>query len=168
MVDFCQSAGEFEALNECDQATLLVNSWSRLLLLYMAETNFQFAVSPQPVGVEEDSDTGREGSVPEDTAKLPTMHDVDRIQAFIKKCQTMNLDQQEYDCIRMATLFHSGRYLNIRENNGKRHVHHTWELHSVWSLSLFNLKNQPHCCWFLDIFFYCGHLNVPKLVQFLT
>lgn len=114
MVVFCQSMDDFNRLSKRDQVTLLVNSWSRLLLLYMAENNFEFAVSARPTVQPKSPEcadgecTEEDGQQQQQQEQLPTMHDVERIQGFIRKCQMLSLDPEEYRCIRMVTLFHSG------------------------------------------------------------
>lgn len=100
-VQFAKSIPEFLALSQNDKVTLLLNSWTRVLLLFMAENNFEFAVTPLP----------REGSHDTDLAPSPdepTMKSVEAIQSFIRKGQNMNPDQKEYSYLRMAVIFNAG------------------------------------------------------------
>lgn len=105
LVQFAKTLPEFAGLPHGDQLALLINAWSRLMLLFMAETNFQFAVTP----------VREEGPAPTDLksmasfdAETPTMQGVEGIQCFIRKCQSINLDTKEYHLVRMVTLFHTG------------------------------------------------------------
>ncbi|XP_005110472.1 serine-rich adhesin for platelets [Aplysia californica] len=101
MVRFAKSIPEFSSLCHNDKVTLILNSWSRLLLLYMAESNFQFAVTPIPVL---DSTTVESGP----SQVEPTMKSVEAVQTFIKKCQQMAVDGKEYEFLRMLVLFNAG------------------------------------------------------------
>ena len=100
LVKFSKGIPEFATLSQNDKMTLLLNSWTRLLLLYMAEQDFEFAVTPLPT---EQQNPGV--SPPPDE---PSMKSVESIQSFIKKCKTMGLDQKEYALLRMAVLFNAG------------------------------------------------------------
>lgn len=100
IVKFSKSIPEFETLSQNDKMTLLLNSWTRLLLLYMAEQDFEFAVTPLP------TEQQTPGVTP--SADEPTMKSVENIQSFIKKCKSMTLDQKEYALLRMAVLFNAG------------------------------------------------------------
>ncbi|XP_069114438.1 protein dissatisfaction-like [Argopecten irradians] len=104
IVQFSKSIPEFQNLSHNDKVTLILNSWTRLLLLYMSESNFQFAVTPTHSGgaPEEEAPT----TTP--TPDTPTMKSVESVQNFVKKCQNMNLDQKEYAFLRMAVLFNAG------------------------------------------------------------
>ena len=101
IVKFSKSIPEFETLSQNDKMTLLLNSWTRLLLLYMAEQDFEFAVTP----LSTDRQTPGVTPPPDE----PTMKSVENIQSFIKKCKTMTLDQKEYALLRMAVLFNAGK-----------------------------------------------------------
>ena len=100
LVKFSKSIPEFETLSQNDKMTLLLNSWTRLLLLYMAEQDFEFAVTPLP------TESQSPGVTP--PPDEPTMKLVENIQSFIKKCKSMTLDQKEYALLRMAVLFNAG------------------------------------------------------------
>lgn len=100
IVQFCKSIPEFASLSQNDKMTLLINAWTRLLLLSMAENDFEFAVTPLPA-----EKSSGDGTPSQDE---PTMKSVDGIQSFIKKCKNMNLDQKEYALLRMSVLFNAG------------------------------------------------------------
>ncbi|CAG5131172.1 unnamed protein product [Candidula unifasciata] len=101
LVEFAKTIPEFSALSHNDKVTLILNSWSRLMLLYMAESNFQFAVTPMLT-----SDTTVTDSNP--SQDEPTMKTVEGLQTFIKKCQQMSVDGKEYEFLRMLVLFNAG------------------------------------------------------------
>ena len=102
VVHFARSQTEFASLPSLnDKLLLLSQAWARILLLFMAETNFEFAVTP----IHGEEDDGKWD------AECPTMKSVQQIQAFITKCQMLNMDAQEYHLMRMALLFYSGEYL---------------------------------------------------------
>ncbi|CAG5127956.1 unnamed protein product [Candidula unifasciata] len=101
IIQFAESIPEFSALPHNDKITLILNSWAPIVLLYMAESNFQFAVTPSTAGdpsVDEVSPSQDE----------PTMKAVEGLQTFITKCQQMSVDAKEYDFFRMLVLFNSG------------------------------------------------------------
>lgn len=100
IIKFSKSIPEFATLSHNDKMTLLLNSWTRLLLLYMAEQDFEFAVTPLPI----EKQTPDVTPAPDE----PTMKSVENIQSFIKKCNSMCLDQKEYALLRMAVLFNAG------------------------------------------------------------
>lgn len=92
-----------EELTSGDKLTLLLNSWSRLLLLFMAESNFQFVVTPLRT---EPESADVDGMLP--SPDEPTMKSVEAIQTFIRKCQHMGVEPEEYHYLRMLVLFNSG------------------------------------------------------------
>ena len=99
VVQFAKSQPEFASLPSLkDKLALLSQAWARILLLFMAETNFEFAVTP----IHGEEDDGKWD------AECPTMQSVQDVQTFITKCQTLNMDSQEYHLMRMALLFYSG------------------------------------------------------------
>lgn len=102
IVSFAKTIPEFSTLSHNDKITLILNSWSRLMLLYMAESNFQFAVTPILP-----SDTSITDSNP--AQDEPTMKSVEGLQTFIKKCQQMSVDGKEYEFLRMLVLFNAGK-----------------------------------------------------------
>ena len=103
IVQFCGALPDFSSLDPSEQLILVTKTWSRLLVLFMAEHHFEFAVTPvvldsQP---EAEQDTGR--------SDLPTMKSVEGIESFIKKCQNLGLDAIEYQCIKTAVLYQTGK-----------------------------------------------------------
>lgn len=103
IVQFVKSIPEFHDLTHNDKITLILNAWTKIMVLYMAENNFQFVVTPTR---HSGSDDGESQATP--SPEEPTMKSVETIQTFIKKFQAMNLDQKEYAFLRMAVLFNSG------------------------------------------------------------
>ena len=112
LVEFALALPEFSDLAHDDKVTLIQSSWSRIVLLYMAETSFQFVVTP----------TGSEGihspgaTIPaQNDPTVPTMKRVENMQSYINKCQSLTLDAEEYECLRIMTLFssQSGKLFNI-------------------------------------------------------
>ena len=117
-VRFARALPQFARLSHHDKVALLLNSWSRVLLLYMAETDFEFAVTAVPCGCT--GGGGGDASAPSPApptppegasvdGEVPTMNSVEGIQRFIRKCQALNLDSTEYEYMRMATIFHRGK-----------------------------------------------------------
>ena len=104
LVEFAGTLPEFSDLSQEDKVTLILGSWSRIILLYMAETNFHFVVTPN--GSEGTDSPGSPTAAQEDPT-IPTMKRVDNMQAYINKCQSLNLDAEEYECLRIMTLFSS-------------------------------------------------------------
>lgn len=100
IVQFSKSIPEFQSMSQNDKITLLLNSWTRMLLLLMAEHDYEFAVTPVY------SSESQLGETP--TQDEPTMKSVEGIQSFIRKCKNMFMDQKEYALLRMAVLFNSG------------------------------------------------------------
>lgn len=112
IVEFTASLPEFTRLSLNDQKTLLISACPRLLLLYLAETNLQFAVTVIPDGAASTwmgvSGPSLGSSVQKDW-KVPTMQFADCIQNFIRKCQITGVGANEYFYLRLITLFHRGR-----------------------------------------------------------
>ncbi|KAK7093337.1 photoreceptor-specific nuclear receptor-like [Littorina saxatilis] len=109
VVQFANSIQVFrEELNHNDRLTLILNSWSRLLLLFMAESNFQFAVTP--LRTEPEASECEGGPSPDE----PTMKSVEGVQTFIRKCQNMGVESDEYYYLRMLVLFNSS-YVGLSE-----------------------------------------------------
>lgn len=107
VVQFANSIHCFrEEVNHSDRLTLILNSWSRLLLLFMAESNFQFAVTPLRTEPEPSEMDG--GPSPDE----PTMKAVESVQTFIRKCQHMGVEADEYYYLRMLVLFNSSKCLH--------------------------------------------------------
>ncbi len=108
LVKFATSLTEFQCLSQEDQFTLLSSAWARLMLIFMAETNFQFAVTPAH---QDDSDQDSSLTGPGSNPTVPTVDSVEKLQGFIRKCQSLNIDNLEYHYIRMITLFHTSKYI---------------------------------------------------------
>ena len=109
IIDFALSMPEFNCLTENDKTRLIYNSWTRLLLICMAETSFEFAVTPV---MDSSKAAGSESPVAasDDT---PTMKKVERIQQFVKKCQSLKFDAGEFETMKKIVLFSTGRSLNL-------------------------------------------------------
>lgn len=101
IVQFSKSIPEFQSMSPNDKITLILHSWTRTLLLLMAENDYEFAVTPLYSDIRQ---TG--GNTP--SQDEPTMKSVEGIQNFIRKCKNMYMDQKEYALLRMAVLFNSG------------------------------------------------------------
>ncbi|XP_041377383.1 COUP transcription factor 2-like [Gigantopelta aegis] len=99
VVHFAKSIPEFINLSHDDKLTLILNSWSRLLLLCMAESNFQFAVTPLQSQYVVSSESP--------AADEPTMKSVEGVQSFIRKCQHMDVETKEYAFLKMLVLFNA-------------------------------------------------------------
>lgn len=111
IVEFARSLPEFTQLSLTDQKALLTNACPRLLLLYMAETNLQFAVTTipdSPVPALTGSTGPLHGSSAQREWETPTMQFVDYVQNFIRKCQMISVSANEYFYMRLITLFHAG------------------------------------------------------------
>jgi hypothetical protein len=133
-VDFAHSLPEFVALPVgVDRLTLLSAACPRLLLLYMAEVGFQFAVAPLGGGrqveegdlpaaesrdhgtsfggeLQDDGDCGGEcrTSPPSSCLPLPTVQFAEVVRGFLRKCQALEISGSEYFYMRLITLFHAG------------------------------------------------------------
>lgn len=115
-VRFARALPQFASLSHHDKVALLLNSWPRVLLLYMAETDFEFAVTAVPcVGIGGGGNASAFSPAPATPlesanvdGEVPTMNSVEGIQRFIRKCQALNLDSTEYEYMRVATIFHRG------------------------------------------------------------
>ncbi|XP_045163589.2 uncharacterized protein LOC123527919 [Mercenaria mercenaria] len=101
IVQFSKSIPEFQSMSQNDKMTLLLNSWTRMLLLLMAENDCEFAVTP----LHRDEKQSDDVTPCQDE---PTMKSVEGIQSFTRKCKNMGMDQKEYALMRMAVLFNSG------------------------------------------------------------
>ncbi|KAK6176194.1 hypothetical protein SNE40_014523 [Patella caerulea] len=116
VIQFAKSVPEFCNLSHNDKITLILNSWSRLLLLFMAEHNFQFAVTPLPSSPVQ--------SVEPASPDEPSMKSVESIQTFIRKCQHLNIDSEEYGFLRLLVLFNSG-YIGLDRADIVDHLNST-------------------------------------------
>lgn len=116
IADFARSLPEFLRLSLTDQELVLTSACLRLLVLYMAETNLQFAttvVSPDSGSSPSDCPTGN-GEGPaltrtDERPREPTVQFVRCLQNFVRKCQALNVTGEEYFHMKLITLFHSGR-----------------------------------------------------------
>jgi len=119
VIKFANSLPEFCSLPVSDQIALLTSACPRLLLLYMAEVNLQFAVtSVHENGLSSAmlNDSCEHVPSPSESELLssnewPTMQFVENTQSFIRKCQSLQIQQNEYFYMRMITLFHTGLQL---------------------------------------------------------
>lgn len=105
IVHFLITSPDFLSLSINDQVTLLIKSWARLLILYMAETNFQFAFTISP-----DSSSGKHENICVASPHIPTVKCVKVMQNVIRKCHLMKMDEKEYSCLRMVVIFNEGIY----------------------------------------------------------
>ena len=107
IVEFAKSLQTFLQLPAADQMTLLVAACPRLLLLFMAESNFEFAVTTIPEASSSDCGIGTSNNCHAE-AEVPTMQFVECIQNFIRKCQAISITAKEYLYMKLIVLFHSG------------------------------------------------------------
>lgn len=103
IVQFSKSIPEFQSMSQNDKLTLLLHSWTRMLLLLMSENDHEFAVTPLHLDDKKAHDVTP-------SQEEPTMKSAECIQGFIRKCKNMDMDQKEYALMRMAVLFNSGLY----------------------------------------------------------
>ncbi len=108
IVEFAKEQEHFGDLPYTDQVGIILHSWARLLLLHMAETSFEFAVTPKNSCGEQSGSDDDEPRRPD--PDVPTMRDVEGIQRLISKCQSLGLDQQEYDYLKLIILFNQGTH----------------------------------------------------------
>ena len=120
IIEFAKSQPDFNKLSDDDRLTLLSAAIPRLLLLDMAETNFQFAVASvrEPVtcpGSEASTIEQKNGSSQslveeqKEDNNIPTNQFVENLQNIIKRCQTLNISSEEYICLKLVMLFQSGK-----------------------------------------------------------
>jgi len=122
-IEFARQHQCFSALPASDQRSLLVNAAPRLLLLEMARSNTQFAVTPvhgsgSQLAEEGESATASDGSgkdtgssSSQDSADMPTQQFVETVQNFVRKCQSFGISNEEYFYMRMIALFQLGNSL---------------------------------------------------------
>jgi len=127
IIEFACQLQCFSALPIADQRSLLVNAAPRLLLLEMARSNIQFAVTPVHGSGSQLAEEGEMGSAagddggskkmqsssPQDSAEMPTQQFVESVQNFVKKCQSFGVSAEEYFYMRMIALFQLGNSLYI-------------------------------------------------------
>jgi len=129
-IEFARQLQCFTALPLADQKALLLNATPRLLLLEMARSNVQFAVTPvhgsgSQLAEENEmtSAAGQDGScccskdkqssASQDSAEIPTQQFVESVQNFVKKCQFFGISAEEYFYMRMIALFQLGKLLLV-------------------------------------------------------
>jgi len=122
-VEFARQQQYFTALPIADQRSLLVNAAPRLLLLEMARSNIQFAVTPihgsgsqlaeegemAVVAGNAGKETQSSSSSSQDSADMPTQQFVESVQNFVRKCQSFGISAEEYYYMRMIALFQLGK-----------------------------------------------------------
>jgi len=130
-VEFACQLQCFNVLPLADQRSLLVNAAPRLLLLEMARSNVQFAVTAVHGSGSQLAEEGEMSAVPagdpgmvkdpvtqsssssttsQDAAvELPTQQFVESVQNFVRKCQSFGISTEEYFYMRMIALFQLGR-----------------------------------------------------------
>jgi len=121
-IDFACHLQCFTALPVADQRSLLVSAAPRLLLLEMARSNIQFAVTPVhgsgsqlaeegEVATAAGDDTGKntsQSSPSQDSAEMPTQQFVESVQNFVRRCQQFGISTEEYFYMRLIALFQLG------------------------------------------------------------
>lgn len=111
-VEFACSLPEFVSLSAADRQSLLASALPRLVVLYMAEQNLQFAVTPAH---EDDHhvpmDCDHLLPLTDRLAELPTQQFVEGVQNLIRKCQLLQINANEFFYMRMITLFHTGWFV---------------------------------------------------------
>ena len=124
-IEFACQLQCFTALPLADQRSLLVNAAPRLLLLEMARSNIQFAVTPVHGSGSQLAEEGEMASTagddvtskdtqsasPQDSTEIPTQQFVESVQNFVKKCQLFGISTEEYFYMRMIALFQLGMSL---------------------------------------------------------
>jgi len=113
-VEFACSLPEFVSLSAADRQSLLASALPRLVVLYMAEQNLQFAVTPAH---EDDHhvpmDCDHLLPLTDRLAELPTQQFVEGVQNLIRKCQLLQINANEFFYMRMITLFHTGWFVGL-------------------------------------------------------
>jgi hypothetical protein len=109
---FALDQSEFRQLSEDTALALLTSTFPRLLLFCMAETNFHFAVAPSCDSVSGSPAGSRQGSPSRGQGHAPTMVTVEAVEAFIARCDLLNIDSVEYGLMKQATLFNVAGKLN--------------------------------------------------------
>jgi len=124
-IDFACQLQCFTVLPLADQRSLLVNAAPRLLLLEMARSNTQFAVTPVHGSGSQLAEEGemvpsvgdnaggknkdmQSSSSSQDSAEMPTQQFVESVQHFVRKCQLFGISSEEYFYMRMIALFQLG------------------------------------------------------------
>ena len=116
-IDFACQLQCFTALPPVDQRSLLVSAAPRLLLLEMARSNVQFAVTPVNGSGSQLAEEGEMSSAAgddghmqssQDSVEIPTQQFVESVQNFVKKCQSFGISSEEYFYMQMIALFQLG------------------------------------------------------------
>lgn len=107
-VEFACSLPEFTSLSATDRQSLLASALPRLVVLYMAEKNLQFAVTPAHDDDRVPMDCDQLLPVGDRLADQPTQQFVEGVQNLIRKCQLLQINANEFFYMRMITLFHTG------------------------------------------------------------
>jgi len=118
-IEFARRHQCFSALPVADQRSLLANAAPRLLLLEMARSNTQFAVTPvhgsgTQLAEEGETATASDGVRDVDSGEMPTQQFVETVQNFVRKCQSFGISNEEYFYMRMIALFQLGNSLFLR------------------------------------------------------
>lgn len=117
IADFARSLPEFLRLSLTDQEAVLTSACLRLLVLYMAETNLQFATTVISADIRTSSPPSEGPTVngeglsvtkTDQKPREPTVQFVGCLQNFVRKCQALNVTGEEYFQMKLITLFHSG------------------------------------------------------------
>jgi len=109
-VEFACSLPEFLSLSATDRQCLLASALPRLVMLYMAEKNLQFAVTPAHEDDHVPMDCNQMLPFTDRPADLPTQQFVEGVQNLIRKCQLLQINANEFFYMRMITLFHTGLF----------------------------------------------------------
>jgi len=107
-IEFACSLPEFISLSPTDRQSLLASALPRLVVLYMAEKNLQFAVTPAHEDDHVPMDCDQLLPSSDRLANLPTQQFVEGVQNLIRKCQLLQINANEFFYMRMITLFHTG------------------------------------------------------------
>ncbi|XP_030828460.1 nuclear receptor subfamily 0 group B member 1-like [Strongylocentrotus purpuratus] len=139
-VDFIRNLPAVLCLSRSDRVRLLQHCWSELLILTMAQC--QFHIQVEKVSFHKDSqdnnnvNTGvnskpassamsiakscsekdcREGALLKyiiATQGIPTTSDIDTLNAFFQKCQTLQIDDKEFAYLKSTIFFNPGKKKN--------------------------------------------------------
>jgi len=140
---------EFVSLSGSDRQSLLASALPRLVVLYMAEKNLQFAVTSAH---DDDPHLPMDcdqllPAVTDQLAELPTQQFVEGIQNLIRKCQLLQVNANEFFYMRMITLFHTGLYRLTCSECCKRLI---FVLYCIIFLSTWLLKHRIILIVFID------------------
>ena len=106
MVRWAASQMEFCSLPDCDRRNLLHCSWTRMLLLYMTDSNFQFNVS----ALKNDANGNKE---PGTVRKNANMNFVESVRNFIRAGQNLGLDETERNLMKLMILYNPSEFIHI-------------------------------------------------------